>query len=69
MIGTLVSILTNICKGGVTMCSDKKYRVMNFNMTDKMHAEIRKLSYEMNVSMGKVIRNAVEEYIKKMEEK
>ena len=51
------------------MCSDKKYRVMNFNMTDKMHAEIRKLSYEMNVSMGKIIRNAVEEYIKKMEEK
>ena len=51
------------------MYSDKKDRVMNFNMTDKMHAEIRKLSYEMNISMGKVIRNAVEEYIKKMEDR
>ena len=47
---------------------DKK-KVMTFVISEKMHSQIKKRAYEEGNSLAEIIRKAVEEYIKKMEEK
>ena len=51
------------------MYSEKKDRVMTFVITEKMHSQIKKRAYEEGNSLAEFIRKAVEEYLKKMEEK
>ena len=44
------------------MENNKLNRVVNFVTTDKMHKELKRESYEKDISIAEIIRNAIEEH-------